>query len=97
MFFKPRSMLLAAAFTLAGCNTTYQNIGSPDPGFGEVTKHNAAVQIIDPDPVYTAEGSQPGDNGVKGAAAMRRYRTDAVKAVEEQGTTSGTSSGGGSR
>ena len=95
MFSKARMTAVAGALALAACNTPYKDIGSPDPGFGEVAKHNAAVQIIDPDPVYRAEGAQPGDQGEKGAQASRRYRTDQVKQVEQTTTTS--SSGSGSR
>ena len=29
-----------------------------------------------------ADGAQPGDSGEKGAAAVKRYRTDQVKKVE---------------
>ncbi|MEO6255889.1 MAG: hypothetical protein ABIO69_03690, partial [Sphingomicrobium sp.] len=91
-------LLLAAPITallLAGCDTLNQNNLSPDPGFGEAVKYNAAVQIIDPDPVYAADGAQPGDSGDKGVAAVKRYRTDQVKKVEVMTTTSGAGSGGG--
>ena len=80
-----------AVLFLVGCDTLNQNNLSPDPAFGEATKYNAAVQTIDPDPVYTADDSQPGDSGAKGAAAVKRYRTDAVKDVEVMTTTSGSS------
>ncbi len=80
-----------AGLLLAGCDTLNQNNISPDPAFGEATKYNAAVQTIDPDPVYAEEGSQPGDDGAKGAAAVKRYRTDAVKTLETQATTSSSS------
>ena len=82
-----------ALLLLAGCDTLNQNNLSPDPGFGEAAKYNAAVQIIDPDPVYDPDGAQPGDSGDKGAAAVKRYRTDQVKKVDVMTTTSG--SGGG--
>ncbi len=78
---------------LAGCDTINQNNLSPDPAFGEAAKYNAAVQTIDPDPVYGEGDSQPGDNGAKGAAAVKRYRTDAVKEVEVMETTSGSTGG----
>ena len=80
----PLGMLL-----LAACGTLNQNPISPDPAFGEATKYNAAVQTIDPDPVYAEGSSQPGDSGAKGAAAVKRYRTDAVKQVEAAQTTGG--------
>ena len=66
-----------------------------DPGFGEAVKYAAAAQTIDPDPVYAPDGAQPGDNGDKGAHAVKRYRSDAVKEVQMMETTSGSSSGGG--
>ena len=85
-----------AALLIAGCTTAHETIGSPDPGFGEAAKYNAAVQTINPDPVYAADGAQPGDSGVKAADASKRYRTGAEKQVETMSSTSG-SSGGGSR
>lgn len=89
MSFKLLCAAPLAVLLLAGCDTINQNNISPDPGFGETAKYNAAVQVIDPDPVYSAQDSQPGDRGDKGAAAVKRYRTDAVKAPEKQTTTSG--------
>lgn len=96
MSFKALPIIAVACLSLAGCDTLNQNNVSPDPGFGEAVKYNAAVQIIDPDPVYDEAGSQPGDSGAKGAAAVKRYRTDTVKQVETIATTSGaTGSSGG--
>ena len=89
MSFKLISAASLAVLLLSGCDTLNQNNISPDPGFGEAAKYNAAVQTIDPDPVYSEEDAQPGENGAKGAAAVRRYRTDAVKDVQQQTTTSG--------
>jgi hypothetical protein len=83
-----------AVLLLSGCLANMnQNPISPDPGFGEAAKYNAAVQTIDPDPVYAQDGSQPGDSGAKGTAAVKRYRTDQVKQVEAAQTTSGGTSG----
>ncbi|MEO5973042.1 MAG: hypothetical protein ABIP91_06740 [Sphingomicrobium sp.] len=82
---------VAALFALTGCETTDPVSGSADPAFGEATKYNAAIQTIDPDPVYAETDAQPGDSGVKGAAAVKRYRTDTVKDVEKITTTSGSS------
>ena len=84
-----------AAVLLAGCNTVNPQTGSVDPGFGEAFKYDMAAQTIDPDPVYAADAAQPGEQGDKAAAAVKRYRTDAVKSVEKVQTTS--SSGGGPR
>ena len=83
-----------ALVLLAGCNTVNSQTGSVDPGFGEAVKYDQAVQTIDPDPVYAADAAQPGDQGDKAAAAVKRYRTDAVKNVEQVQTTSGSSGGG---
>jgi len=86
-------LLIAAALGLlltSGCvSNMNQNPISPDPAFGEATKYNAAVQTIDPDPVYSEDDARPGDNGAKGAAAVKRYRNDSVKDVQKQTTTAG--------
>ena len=89
--------LIAAALLLTcGCRTGYtKHIGDEDPGFGETVKYNAAAQIINPDPVYSAGAAQPGDNGAKAQAAMKRYRTDAVKALETISSTQSSSGGSG--
>jgi hypothetical protein len=86
-------LLLAplALVLLAGCNTVNPQTGSVDPGFGEALKYDMAAQTIDPDPVYAADAAQPGEQGDKAAAAVKRYRTDAVKNVEQVQTTSGGS------
>jgi hypothetical protein len=75
---------------LAGCDTVYPQSLSPDPGFGEAVKYDAAIQTIDPDPVYDENDAKPGDSGAKAAAAVKRYRTDAVKPVETVQTSSGS-------
>jgi hypothetical protein len=96
---RARGLLPFAAFiVLAGCNTANTHIGDEDPGMGEAMKYNAAIQTINPTPVYPATAAQPGDNGAKGQAAVKRYRTDQVKQVETMQTTNGTgTSGGGPR
>ena len=80
---------------LAGCNTANTHIGDEDPAFGEAVKYNAAIQTINPAPVYSEAGAQPGANGDVGAKAVKRYRTGAVKPVETMQTTSGTGTSGG--
>jgi hypothetical protein len=96
--------LLAAAAGCAmigACTTTPSpapQAGSLDAGWGEASKYNAAVQIIDPDPVYPAEGAQPGDHGEKAANASKRYRTDQVKQpVKQSAGSSGAAGGSGPR
>ena len=87
------SKLLGGALSLvilSGCNTVHPQSGSADPGLGEALKYDMAIQVIDPEPVYGPEDAQPGDHGGKAAAAVRRYRTDAVKDVEASDTTAGT-------
>lgn len=88
-------LLLIAVGTVAlgACNTVNKNIGQEDPGVGEAAKYNAAVQIINPDPIYPAGAALPGDSGAKGAAAVKRYRSDSVKQVEVMTTTSGSTGG----
>jgi hypothetical protein len=66
-----------------------------DRGFGETVKYAQAVQTIDPDPVYGPDAAQPGDNGEKGAGAVKRYRTGNVKNVETMSTSAGSTGGGG--
>lgn len=92
---------LPATLMLAACQHGPVSSASmsPDPAFGESVKYNAAIQTIDPDPVYAEGGAQPGGSGVKGSEAVKRYRTDAVKGVETISTSSGgggSGSGGGS-
>jgi len=87
-----------ALLMLAGCQTDapLPQAGSLDAGFGEAVKYDMALQTIDPDPVYDENDAQPGADGAKGAAAVKRYRTDQVKQLEVQSSTessSGSSSG----
>lgn len=84
--------MAAVAVSLGACTTA--PIGSADPYLGEAVKYNAAVQIINPDPVYAGDAAKPGASGDKGAQAVKRYRTDKVKSVEVMETSSGA--GGGS-
>lgn len=88
---KTAALAAAALLTLAGCNTANKHIGEIDPYFGEAVKYDTALQTINPDPVYPASAARPGSMGDKGAKAVLRYRTDAVKAVEATQTTSGGS------
>ena len=81
---------------LAGCNTANTHIGDEDPGMGEAVKYNAALQTINPTPVYPPTAAQPGGNGEVGAKAVKRYRTDTVKPVQTMQTTSGSASSGSS-
>jgi hypothetical protein len=69
---------IIACLSVAGCNTAGTHIGDEDPGMGEAVKYDAALQTINPAPVYGPDAAQPGSNGAKGAAAVKRYRTDQV-------------------
>jgi hypothetical protein len=89
-----RLVPIAALLALVGCNTANTHIGDEDAFLGEAAKYNAAIQTINPTPVYPAGTAQPGDSGVKGQAAVKRYRTDTVKPVETM-TTSSSSGGSG--
>ena len=92
-----RAMIAAASLALlCGCSTASKEVGAGDPFLGESVRYNAAVQTINPDPVYAPEDAKPGDNGDKGAAAVKRYRTDKVKPVENLQTTEGASGNGSS-
>jgi hypothetical protein len=68
----------AVCLGLSGCNTVYKNIGQEDPFLGEAVRYNAAVEIINPDPVYPEGSAEPGESGAKGVAAVKRYRNDEV-------------------
>ena len=85
-------MIAAGAVLLPACSTMNKPIGAEDPGLGESVKYNAAIQTVNPDPVYPPGAAQPGDSGTKGASAVKRYRTDAVKQVEVMETSSSGSS-----
>ena len=95
MSFSSRLLVVGATLALAGCNTANTHIGDEDPGMGEAVKYNAAIQTINPTPVYPASAAQAGQNGDKGAHAVKRYRTDSVKALQATQTTSGSAGSGG--
>jgi len=93
-------MTTVACVALGACNTANSHIGDEDPLFGEAAKYNAAVQIINPDPVYAEGGALPGDSGAMGAAAVKRLRTDKVserhRKESRQNSTGLSTTGGGS-
>lgn len=91
MSFRLWLSLLGGSILLAGC--VNEPIGQRDPSLGEAVKYNAAIQTISPDPIYPEGSAQPGENGDKGARAVKRYREGVVKPVEMLGTTDGTTSG----
>ncbi|MCW3797176.1 hypothetical protein OMW55_05055 [Sphingomonas sp. BN140010] len=85
------ALLCAVAGMPAACATPNEAAPNIGADFGEATKYNAALQTIDPDPVYPADASQPGTRADTGTAAVKRMRTDNVK--QPQIMTTGSSSG----
>lgn len=52
---------------------------APVPAYyGEAVAYNKAIQTVNPAPVYTADGAQPGDNGERAAMAVDNYRSGNV-------------------
>ena len=88
--------IIAPAALLLGACAVDPVTQSYDTGFGEAVKYDIAAQTIDPDPVYSPDGAKPGDNGDRGAQAVKHYRQGTVKEVQTMSTTSGSASGGGS-
>lgn len=87
-------MLAGAVLALTACSHVDPQTGSVDRQFGEAVAWNKAVQVINPDPVYTADSAKPGDDGEKAVGASKRYRTNAVKDVERVQTSTSTGGGG---
>ena len=94
MSFKLSLTLVPAIVLVAGCADP--QIGMRDSALGESVKYNAAIQTINPDPVYPEGTAQPGDHGEHGAEAVERYRKGEVTPVVQVQTTSGSSSSGSS-
>ena len=85
--------ILAGCAALAACNTVNKTSADIDPGFGEAAAYDAALQTINPAPVYAENGAQPGDNGDRGAQAVKRYRMDQVNARHKAEAQAARSSG----
>jgi type IV pilus biogenesis protein CpaD/CtpE len=86
---KAGQMVLAVVLVgLAGCAPV-------DPGLGEAQRYNMAIQTVNPDPVYPEDGAQPGDNGEKGANAVKAYRKGETKELKTQSTSNVSLGGGG--
>ena len=93
---RPQHLLAAIeAVTVQNDMSSAHVTFADDAGMGEASRYNAAVQVINPTPVYSAEGAQPGDNGDKLAAAVKRYRTGSVKEPAAVSTSGGSGSSGG--
>ena len=88
MRFSAKQMVVALLFSgLAACAPV-------DLGLGEAQRYNMAIQTVNPDPVYPEDGAQPGDNGEKGANAVKAYRKGETKELKVE-TTSSVGGGGG--
>ena len=82
-------MAVAAVVALGGCAQDMQEDLGRD--FGNATRHNFAVQVIDPDPSYATEGA-PALSGRRATDAYERYQAGKVKRVKSESTTRGVSS-----
>lgn len=78
-------MTVATVVALGGC-AQEENLGRD---FGNATRHNFAVQIIDPDPSYAREGA-PALSGRRAIDALERYQAGKVKKVKTEKTTGGS-------
>lgn len=81
-------ILIIAAIPLAACTPN-------DTTLGGAVKHNIAMQVIDPDPVYQGDLME-GGSGDHAAGAAERYRKGQVKQPTSIRSTSGARGGGGS-
>lgn len=84
---------MAGAALLAGCSTTSPTGMLEDQTLGEAKAATMAAQIVDPAPQY--EYLDPATSGQHAAAAIDRYRKDAVKQPERVSSTSRTGGGSG--
>ena len=94
MAMRSKLFLALPMVLLSGC--VNEPIAQRDPAVGEAVKYNAAVQTINPNPVYAEGSAQPGDHGEHGADAVQRYRQGTVTQPVGLGTTNSAGSPGGS-
>lgn len=85
-----RWLALAALPLLAACEHDLADGGRPASTFGEANRQTMLAQVVDPEPVYEAEGETSADHA---AQAIGRYRTDKVKRPERVSTDSVGGSG----
>lgn len=83
---------LGALLSITGCATTAMNGYAEADHFGEATRQTMAAQVIDPAPSY--EYADPATSGEHAAAAIARYRADAVKKPERLSPGTGAGNGG---
>lgn len=60
-----------------------------DHGFGEVARHNAELQIVDPEPRYAGTAME-GESGQRAADAVDRYQRGEIKQPTQTSTTATT-------
>ena len=84
MSYRP-AIAAATCWPLAGATPRIRTLAMRSVS-GETVKYNAAIQTINPAPVYPANAALPGSNGDKGQKAVERYRNDEVKEVETMTT-----------
>jgi type IV pilus biogenesis protein CpaD/CtpE len=77
---------LALAVSVSACTPNDINMGAS-------AKHNYALQVVNPEPVYA--NPIPATDGAQAAGSQDRYRTDKVKKPVSAKTTQGGSGGGG--
>ncbi len=77
---------LALAVSVSACTPNDINMGAS-------AKHNYALQVVNPEPVYT--DAIPTTDGAQVAGSQDRYRTDKVKKPVSAKTNQGGSGGGG--
>jgi hypothetical protein len=84
---KRLAIVLTSAALLAACSpTVYQDSDTPFPGYGNAVKQNAAVMIIDPQPLSAANVEIDFD-GRRAGIAIERYRTGTVIPPEDLRTS----------
>jgi hypothetical protein len=76
---------LALAVSVSACTPNDINMGAS-------AKHNYALQVVNPEPVYT--DPIPTTDGAQVAGSQDRYRTDKVKKPVSAKTTQGSGGGG---
>lgn len=87
-----RTLALALLPLAAGCSSipsVYEQPG--DSTFGEANRQTFMAQVVNPDPVYAEPMVTSGEHA---AAAVERYRTDAVKEPETPSASSGAGGSG---
>ena len=87
--------LTAAALLLAACApSVYQDSTTPTVGYGNAVRQNAAVMIIDPQPLSAANVNLDLD-GRRAGIAIERYRTGTVIPPRELRTSDVLTGGSG--